>query len=81
MTTPPSESIIDMLPGETAVVLGFSAGHGVARKLLTMGIVPGRRIQKVSGGRHGPVVVRVSDVSIAIGGTLALKILVQRERA
>lgn len=75
----PARTVIDMQPGETAVVSGFSAGHGVARKLLTMGIVPGRRIQKISGGRHGPVVVFAADISIAIGGTLAAKILVEPE--
>ncbi|MDD4004113.1 MAG: FeoA domain-containing protein [Elusimicrobiaceae bacterium] len=79
MTEKPVKSVTDMEFGETAVVREFSAGHGVARKLLVMGIVPGRAIRKISGGRHGPVVVESSGVSIALGASLAAKILVELE--
>lgn len=74
-------SVTEMETGETGTVHGFSAGHGVERKLLTMGIVPGHRLRKVSGGRHGPVVVEASGIAIAVGATLASKILILKDKA
>lgn len=73
-------SVTEMQAGETGTVHSFSAGHGVERKLLTMGIVPGHRLRKVSGGRHGPVVVETSGIAIAVGATLASKIMILIDR-
>lgn len=67
-----------MRAGQTAVVIKFSGGHGLARRLQALGIRPGKKVTKVGSmfGR-GPVTIRVDNTQIALGFGMADKIIVE----
>ncbi len=50
--------------------------HGLARRLMEMGLVPGEKIEVVSNIR-GPVIIRVKGVVLALGRGIARRILVE----
>jgi ferrous iron transport protein A len=63
---------------ETAVVKTIIGGHGIERRLESMGIRPGKRITMIS--RHfwgGPVTVMVDRTKVAIGHGMARKVIVE----
>lgn len=47
-STDSNATLIDMLPGQTGIITEIDQGHGLARKLLAMGIIPGKKVVKVS---------------------------------
>ena len=66
-----------MRPGESGVVAQFRGGRGVANRLSALGIVPGKRVTKVSSMfMRGPVTIEVDRVQIAIGFGMANKVIV-----
>jgi len=70
-----------MLPGQSGVVTDIDHGHGLARKLCVMGIIPGKKVVKVSqilGG--GPIVIRVDSHDLALGRGIASRIRVRIEK-
>ena len=69
---------LDMAPSGSRVRLKSLEGcpHGLARRLMEMGFVPGEEIEVISNIR-GPVVVRVRGVVIALGRGVARRILVE----
>jgi ferrous iron transport protein A len=62
--------------GDAAFVEGFEAGRGLRRRLLAMGIVPGKTIRVVRGDASGPIVVSVKGARVMLGRGMADKILV-----
>jgi len=60
------------------VVVQVQGGHGVVNRLSALGIIPGKRITKISSVlMRGPVIVEVDRTQIAIGFGMATRILVQ----
>lgn len=67
-----------MRAGESGVVVQVQGGHGVVNRLSALGIIPGKRITKISSVlMRGPVIVEVDRTQIAIGFGMATRILVQ----
>jgi ferrous iron transport protein A len=61
-------------------VVGIQAGHGLLRRLESLGIRVGQRIEMVSGSfMRGPVTVRVGNTRAAIGFGAASKVIVEVE--
>jgi Fe2+ transport system protein FeoA len=53
-------------------------GHGLANRLSALGIMPGKRITKISSTlMRGPVTVEIDRARVAIGFGMASRILVQ----
>lgn len=66
-----------MRSGQSGVVIQIQGGHGVVRRLNALGIVPGKRVTKISSMlMRGPVTVEVDRVRIAIGFGMVGKIIV-----
>ncbi|HCP60009.1 MAG TPA: ferrous iron transport protein A [Dehalococcoidia bacterium] len=64
--------------GQSGVVIQIQGGRGVVRRLNALGIVPGKRITKISSMlMRGPVTVEVDRVRIAIGFGMVGKIMVE----
>ncbi len=74
------KSLIDMEAGEEAIVAQVLGGHGVHRRLESLGVRVGKRIGKVSAMlMRGPVVVEIDNSRVAIGHGMASKIMVEVE--
>ncbi len=61
--------------GEEATVVTVAGGRGCIRNLMTLGIVPGKKI-KVLGRRGGAMLISVNGTKFVIGRGLALKVIV-----
>ncbi len=56
----------------------MKGGHGLVNRLSALGIMPGKRITKISSTlMRGPVTVEVDRVQLAIGFGMASRIVVQ----
>lgn len=79
--TPQRKRLVDLKPGEEAIVAGFDAGLGASARLESMGIVPGVRMRKVNECfLHGPVCVQVGNATTALGYGMASKVFVETGR-
>ena len=71
-------AIVRMRAGQKGVVLQIEGGHGLVSRLNALGIIPGKRITKISSMlMRGPVTVEVDRTQVAIGFGMARRILVQ----
>lgn len=76
--------IIDLTqlqPGETGIVEDMQGGQDFIRKLQSIGVRSGKKITKVSSHFwRGPQTVEVDNIQIAIGFSMAKKIIVAIKR-
>ncbi|MEI6156975.1 MAG: FeoA domain-containing protein [Atribacterota bacterium] len=71
-------SLVDLIPGQKGIVHQIAGGPGVENKLCVMGVVPGKRITKVSQlPAGGPVVIRLDEHELALGRGVAQKIVIK----
>ncbi|RLI85972.1 MAG: ferrous iron transport protein A [Archaeoglobales archaeon] len=61
--------------GSKAVVRDVVGGRGAMRKLMSMGIIPGREIE-VLGRRGGAMLILINGTKFVIGRGLAMKVIV-----
>jgi len=70
-------TLVLMQPGQSGVVIEIQGRRGMAHRLGALGIIPGKRITKVSSMfMRGPVTVLVDRAQIAIGYGMASRILI-----
>lgn len=69
-----------MKAGKTGTIIEYKGGHGLSRRLDTLGLIPGKKVTKVSSmfGR-GPVTLQVGRTQIALGYGAADKVIVELE--
>ena len=73
--------LTQMQPGEAGIVKEIQGGHGLIRKLQSMGLRPEKKITKVSSHFwRGPQTVEVGNIQIAVGFGMAKLILVEVKR-
>ncbi len=73
--------ITQMSPREIGVIEDIKGGVGIMGRVQNMGIVPGKKIIKVSSQfLRGPQTVKIGNIQLAIGFGMAKKILVSVER-
>ncbi len=73
--------LTQMQPGEAGIISEIQGGHGLVKKLQSMGIRPGRKITKVSSHFwRGPQTVEIDNLQIAIGFGMAKRIFVEVKR-
>ena len=71
-------TLAQMPAGQSGMVLRIDGGHGLVNRLNALGIVPGKRITKISSMlMRGPVTVGVDRTQVAVGFGMANRILVQ----
>jgi ferrous iron transport protein A len=71
-------SLDRMRSGQSGLVLGIDGGHGMMMRLSTLGIIPGKKITKISSQlMRGPVMIEVDRTRVALGFGMAKRILVQ----
>ena len=71
-------TLVRMQPGQRGMVVQIQGGHGLVNRLGALGIIPGKRITKISSMlMRGPVTIEVDRVQVAIGFGMANKIMVK----
>jgi ferrous iron transport protein A len=73
-----SLSLAEIHVGESAFVLSFSNGHGIAGRLTSLGFTPGAEVQMTQNFGSGPLIVTVRGTRVALGRGEAAKICVER---
>ena len=67
--------------GQSGRVVIISGGHGLIRRLESLGVRVGKKVTKVSAQfMRGPVTVRIDGFQVALGFGMARKVLVEIER-
>jgi ferrous iron transport protein A len=71
-----------MRAGQSGTVVQLQGGHGLVNRLGALGIIPGKRITKISAAlMRGPVTVEVDRARVAIGFGMASRIVVQLDES
>ena len=74
-------SLSRMRPGQSGMVVEIKGGFGLINRLNALGILPGKRVMKISSMiARGPVTIEVDRVQIAIGFGMAKKIIVELDQ-
>jgi ferrous iron transport protein A len=67
-----------MRAGQSGTVVQLHGGRGLVNRLSALGIIPGKRITKISSAlMRGPQTFEVDRTRVAIGFGMASRILVQ----
>ena len=64
-------------PQETVTVAGIRAGRGLTQRLAEMGLTPGATLGVISGSMAGPVIIEIRGSRLALGCSVAQKIMVE----
>lgn len=77
-TRAPALPLTTVRPGERAIVVKLLGGSQFRTRLVSMGIVPGREIEVLSGRTRHPYLVRVGASRVMIGWGMIDRVLVRR---
>jgi len=71
-------SLTRMRAGQSGIVARIQGGFGLVDRLNALGIMPGKRITKISSMiARGPVTIEVDRAQVAIGFGMANRIIVE----
>jgi len=66
-----------MRPGQSGMIVEIQGGFDLINRLNGLGILPGKRVRKISAMiARGPVTIEVDRVQVAIGFGMAKRIIV-----
>jgi ferrous iron transport protein A len=71
-------SLADLSSGKQAILLKMNLAKTSANRLVSLGFTPGVAIQVVQNYGHGPLVVSVRGMRVALGRQEACDLLVKR---
>ena len=64
--------------GNSGTIKEIQGGRGIVSRLNVLGVIPGKKITKISAMMmRGPVVFRVNNTEVAIGFGMASRIMVE----
>jgi len=66
-----------MLTGQMGTILDLRGGRGLVGRLASLGFTPGASVEMLQNYGHGPLIVEVRDVRIALGRGEARKVQVR----
>ena len=70
-------TLVRMRPMQSGIVAQIQGGYGLVNRLSALGIIPGKRITKISSMlMRGPVTIEVDRVQVAIGFGMAKRVIV-----
>jgi len=71
-------TLVQMKPGQSGIVVQIQGGFGLINRLNALGIMPGKRVKKISSMiAKGPVTIEIDRVQVAIGFGMSNKIIVE----
>ncbi len=65
-----------MRSGQRGRIITLNVGRGQARRLMEMGLLPGEIVDILSNSA-GPIIIRVRDVTLALGRNIASRIWIE----
>jgi len=72
-------SLVELAIGMGAQIVKLKGGFGMQRHLISLGIVPGKIIHKItSQPMGGPIVIEIEGARIAVGRGIARRVIVKR---
>lgn len=72
-------TLLNLPVGARAQVMSLRGGFGLQRHLASLGIVPGKIVQKITiQPMGGPIMLEVEGARIAIGRGMAGRVMVRR---
>lgn len=75
------KDLTQMIPGENGIIEEIQGGYGLARKVQSIGIRPGKKIIKVSSHFwRGPQTIEIDGLQIAVGFGMARRIFIKVEK-
>ena len=73
-------TLAQMQAGQSGTVVQIRGGHGMVNRLNALGIMPGKKITKISSMlMRGPVTIEVDRVQVAIGFGMANHVIVKTD--
>jgi Fe2+ transport system protein FeoA len=73
-------NLLHLKAGQKSRVLEIAGGSSLKHRMLSMGIYPGREIAKLSHiALKGPITIKVGRAHIALGHSIASKIILSSE--
>ena len=70
--------LTQMRGGEEGIVVDIYGGHGLLRRLESLGVRVGVPVKKISAQfMRGPVTIRVGNTEVALGFGMARKVIVE----
>ncbi|MGQ9623452.1 MAG: FeoA family protein [Candidatus Caldatribacteriaceae bacterium] len=71
-------TLVEMETGAKGEIVCIDGGEGMVRRLWVLGVIPGKKVEKLSTiiGK-GPVVVRLGQQEIALGRGIAQRVFVR----
>ncbi len=75
----PGITLSDLLSGERAILLQLTLGRVSSNRLVSLGFTPGVEIAMMQNYGHGPLVVNVRGMRVALGRREAASILVKKD--
>jgi len=76
LTEKHSAPLYMMHQGQNLTIVEIHGGYGFVNRMKEMGFIPGEKIELLSPGHPGPVIVKIKGSKIAIGHGMAHKIIV-----
>ena len=71
-------TLAQMKQGQSGTVIQIKGGRHLANRLNALGVMPGKKITKISSMlMRGPVTIEVDRVQVAMGFGMAQKIIVK----
>ncbi len=64
----------DLKAGSKAVVSQILGGEGFRKRLLDLGVVPGKEIEVISAHKYHPFIIRIDDAKIMLGWGMVCKL-------
>ena len=73
-------SLLQVKENEKVKILEITEGSNLEKRLMSMGVYIGKEVVKLSHiGLKGPVVIKVGRSILALGHSVAAKIIVERQ--
>lgn len=73
-----TSSLVFLQTGEKATLLELGCGRNLSGRLTSLGFTPGVEVTMTQNYHHGPLIVTVRGMRVALGRGEATKMLVQR---
>jgi ferrous iron transport protein A len=69
---------LSLMPaGSRAVVSALPGAHGLAKRMIALGLTPGAEVRVLQNRGHGPLLIEVHCARLALGWGQAAKVAVQ----
>lgn len=70
-------TLAQLAPGSHARVEALPRSHGLSKRLIALGLIPGAEVRVLQNWRRGPLIVEVHGARLALGRGQAARVSVE----